>query len=153
VPVDFLVAARPIAADAEQHRLLLANCLAQSEALMRGRPQADVEARMRAQGASSEEVAGLAPHKTFPGNRPSSTFLYKQLTPRVLGELIALYEHKVFVQSVVWNVDPFDQWGVELGKELALRLAPLVSDASGPLDGLDPSTAGLLAHLRKLSAK
>ncbi|MGB2730963.1 MAG: glucose-6-phosphate isomerase [Methylovirgula sp.] len=151
VPVDFLVAASPTAANVEQHRLLLANCLAQSEALMRGRPQAEVEARMRKQGMSEEEIAALAPHKTFAGNRPSSTFLYKRLTPRVLGALIALYEHKVFVQSVIWNIDPFDQWGVELGKELASRLAPLVADEKASLDGIDASTAGLIAQLRKWS--
>ena len=149
VPVDFLVAARPTAANAHQHDLLLANCLAQSEALMRGRGREEVEARMRAQGVPEDAIAALAPHKVFAGNRPSSTFLYKQLTPRVLGELIALYEHKVFVQSVIWNIDPFDQWGVELGKELALRLQPVVADKNSALDGLDSSTAGLLARLRK----
>ena len=149
VPVDFLVAARPTAANAHQHDLLLANCLAQSEALLRGRGREEVEARMRAQGVPEDAIAALAPHKVFAGNRPSSTFLYKQLTPRVLGELIALYEHKVFVQSVIWNIDPFDQWGVELGKELALRLQPVVADKNSALDGLDSSTAGLLARLRK----
>jgi glucose-6-phosphate isomerase len=153
VPVDFLVAATPTAASPDQHRLLLANCLAQSEALMRGRMQEEVEARMRAQGVSEAEIAALAPHKAFAGNRPSSTFLFRQLSPRVLGELVALYEHKVFVQSVIWNIDPFDQWGVELGKELALRLAPLVAGKSAPLDGLDASTAGLIAHLRKWSTR
>ncbi|HLH12772.1 MAG TPA: glucose-6-phosphate isomerase [Methylovirgula sp.] len=151
VPVDFLVAARPTAADAHQHDLLVANCLAQSEALMRGRSQEEVEARMRAQGVREEEIEALAPHKTFPGNRPSSTFLFRQLTPRTLGQLIALYEHKVFVQSVVWNIDPFDQWGVELGKELALRLAPLVADPAAALEKLDSSTAGLIAHRRRLN--
>jgi glucose-6-phosphate isomerase len=151
VPVDFLVAARPTAADAHQHDLLVANCFAQSEALMRGRTQDEVEARMRAQGLPEDQIAALAPHKVFVGNRPSSTFLYTQLTPSSLGQLIALYEHKVFVQSVIWNIDPFDQWGVELGKELASRLASLVADKSAPLDKLDSSTAGLIAHLRKLS--
>jgi glucose-6-phosphate isomerase len=149
VPVDFLVAARPTAADPHQHNLLVANCLAQSEALMRGRAQDEVETQMRAQGLSEDEIAALAPHKVFAGDRPSSTFLLKQLTPRVLGQVIALYEHKVFVQSVIWNIDPFDQWGVELGKELTLRLAPLVAGKSGALDRLDSSTAGLIAHLRK----
>jgi glucose-6-phosphate isomerase len=153
VPVDFLVAARPTAADIGQHHLLLANCLAQSEALMRGRPQVEVETRLRTQGMSEDEIAALAPHKTFAGNRPSSTFLFRQLSPRVLGKLIALYEHKVFVQSVVWDIDPFDQWGVELGKELALRLAPLVADEKASLDGIDASTAGLVAQLRKWSTR
>jgi glucose-6-phosphate isomerase len=151
VPVDFLVAARPTAADSHQHDLLVANCFAQSEALMRGRRQDEVQARMRAQGLPKDQIAALAPHKAFGGNRPSSTFLYKELTPRALGQLIALYEHKVFVQSVIWNIDPFDQWGVELGKELALRLAPLVADEDAALNKLDSSTAGLIVHLRKLN--
>jgi glucose-6-phosphate isomerase len=149
VPVDFLLAARPTAADPHQHDLLVANCLAQSEALMRGRTREEVEARMRAQGLSEDKIAALAPHKVFVGNRPSSIFLYKQLTPAVLGELIALYEHKVFVQSVIWNIDPFDQWGVELGKELALRLVPLVAEKGAALDKLDSSTAGVIAQMRK----
>jgi glucose-6-phosphate isomerase len=150
VPVDFLLAAAPIASDPAQHDLLVANCLAQSEALLRGRTQADVEQILRSQGLSEDEITALAPHKVFPGNRPSSTFLYKSLTPRALGRLIALYEHKVFVQSVIWNIDPFDQWGVELGKELALRLAPRVADAKASTADLDASTAGLVAHLRAL---
>ena len=150
VPVDFLVAAQPFAADPQQHQLLVANCLAQSEALMRGRSKAEVEDRLRAHGLEEDAIAGLAPHKVFAGNRPSSTFLYKRLSPRVLGQLIALYEHKVFVQSVIWDIDPFDQWGVELGKELALRLAPIVADGKASLDGLDASTAGLVTQIRKL---
>jgi glucose-6-phosphate isomerase len=148
VPVDFLLAATPIASDPKQHHLLVANCLAQSEALFRGRTQPEVEAKMKAQGLDAAAIAALAPHKVFSGNRPSSTFLYKSLTPRTLGRLVALYEHKVFVQAVIWNIDPFDQWGVELGKELALRLAPLVGDPQAATQDLDASTAGLLAHLR-----
>jgi glucose-6-phosphate isomerase len=150
VPVDFLLAATPIASDRKQHHLLVANCLAQSEALFRGRTQAEVEAKLKAQGLDAAAIAALAPHKVFTGNRPSSTFLYKSLTPRTLGRLVALYEHKVFVQAVIWNIDPFDQWGVELGKELALRLAPLVGDTQAATQDLDASTAGLLAHLRSL---
>jgi glucose-6-phosphate isomerase len=148
VPVDFLLAATPIASDPKQHHLLVANCLAQSEALFRGRTQVEVEAKLKAQGLDAAAIAALAPHKVFSGNRPSSTFLYKSLTPRTLGRLVALYEHKVFVQAVIWNIDPFDQWGVELGKELALRLAPLVGDPQAATQDLDASTAGLLAHLR-----
>ncbi|TAL81241.1 MAG: glucose-6-phosphate isomerase, partial [Beijerinckiaceae bacterium] len=150
VPIDFLVASEPVSADAHQHELLVANCLAQSEALMRGRSREEVEQRLRAQGLDAASIARLAPHKVFAGNRPSSTFLYRQLSPRVLGQLIALYEHKVFVQSVIWDIDPFDQWGVELGKELALRLAPIIADSKAPLSGLDASTAGLIAQVRKL---
>ena len=86
---------------------------------------------------SPEAIAALAPHKVFAGDRPSSTFLYRQLTPRTLGRLIALYEHKVFVQGVIWNINSFDQWGVELGKELATSSAPIVADASLSTAGLE----------------
>jgi glucose-6-phosphate isomerase len=150
VPIDFLVAANPTNADAHHHDLLIANCLAQGEALMRGRTSAEAEAITAAQGASAEDAARLAPHKTFSGGRPSSTLLYAQLTPRTLGRLIALYEHKVFVEAAIWDINPFDQWGVELGKELASRLAPIVADPTADLGALDASTAGLIAHVRKL---
>jgi glucose-6-phosphate isomerase len=149
-PVDFLVAAMPTNADAHHHDLLLANCFAQGEALMRGRSTAEAEKITRAQGASAEEAARLAPHKTFSGSRPSSTFIYAKLTPRMLGRLIALYEHKVFVEAAIWGINAFDQWGVELGKELASRLAPIFSEANADASALDASTAGLIAHMRKL---
>jgi glucose-6-phosphate isomerase len=152
IPVDFLVAAEPIDADPHHHELLFANCLAQSEALMRGRARAEVEADLRRRGMPQPEIAALAPHKVFDGNRPSSTFVYRRLDPHALGRLIALYEHAVFVQGVVWNIDSFDQWGVELGKELASRLIPYAADAGKPLDGLDGSTAQLLAWRRSLLA-
>jgi glucose-6-phosphate isomerase len=150
VPIDFLVAAKPTEADAHHHDLLLANCFAQGEALMRGRTRAEAEAATSMQGASAAEAARLAPHKSFTGGRPTSTLLYSQLTPRALGRLIAIYEHKVFVEAAVWDINPFDQWGVELGKELASRLAPIVADPVGDLGKLDSSTAGLIAHMRKL---
>ena len=151
IPVDFLVAAQPTHADPHHHALLVANCFAQSEALMRGRSLAAAEAGLLALGLDAQAAAALAPHKTFPGDRPSSTFLYRALTPRQLGRLIALYEHKVFVQSVIWNINPFDQWGVELGKELCNRLAPIVSDRNASLEGLDGSTAGLIGWRRGLT--
>ena len=151
IPVDFLVAAQPTHADPHHHALLVANCLAQSEALMRGRSLAEAEAGLLAQGVDAAAAAALAPHKTFPGDRPSSTFLYRALTPRQLGRLIALYEHKVFVQSVIWDINPFDQWGVELGKELCNRLAPIVGDRNASLEGLDGSTAGLIGWRRGLT--
>ncbi len=151
IPVDFLVAAQPTHADPHHHALLVANCLAQSEALMRGRSRAEAEAGLLAQGMEPAAAAALAPHKRFPGDRPSSTFLYRSLTPRQLGRLIALYEHKVFVQSVIWDINPFDQWGVELGKELCNRLEPIVSDRSASLEGLDGSTAGLIGWRRGLT--
>ncbi len=150
VPVDFLVAAQPVAADQRHHDLLFANCLAQSEALMRGRTLEEARSLLRAQGLDEAEAARLAPHKVFPGDRPSSTFLYRRLDPRTLGRLIALYEHKVFVQSVIWDLNPFDQWGVELGKELCGKLAPVAENPQAPLDGLDPATAALLEERRRL---
>ncbi len=150
-PIDFLVAAEPTDADPVHHALLVANCLAQSEAMMRGRSRAEVQAILKAQGLSAEEAASLAPHKTFAGDRPSSTLMYRRLDPRNLGRLVALYEHKVFVQSVIWDINPFDQWGVELGKELCNRLAPIVQDPARTTEGLDGSTAGLIAWRRHLS--
>ncbi len=143
-PIDFLVAAEPIAADAHHHALLFANCLAQAEAFMRGRTLDEAKAQLRGQGLSAEDVEALAPHKVFSGDRPSSVFLYRRLDPRTLGRLVALYEHKVFVQSVIWDINPFDQWGVELGKELANRLAPIVENPATSTAGLDASTAGLI---------
>jgi glucose-6-phosphate isomerase len=151
-PIDFLIAATPTNADAHHHDLLVANCLAQGEALMRGRTREEAEAVTAAQGANAAEAARLAPHKTFAGSRPSSTLVYAQLTSHTLGRLIAIYEHKVFVEAMIWGINPFDQWGVELGKELASRLAPIVSDAAAGTGSLDASTAGLIAHIRKLRA-
>ena len=150
VPVDFMVAAQPLEADAHQHDLLLANCFAQSEALMKGRSLSEVETLLHAEGLDAVTIAKLAPHKVFSGNRPSSTLLYRRLDPATLGALIALYEHKVFVQAMIWNINPFDQWGVELGKELASRLAPVVADKTASTAALDASTAGLLAWQRSL---
>jgi glucose-6-phosphate isomerase len=149
-PLDFLVAAKPTNADSHHHDLLVANCFAQGEALMRGRSAHEATRIMLAQGQSAEEAARLAPHKTFSGSRPCSTLLYSKMDPRTLGRLIALYEHKVFVEAAVWNINPFDQWGVELGKELASRLAPIVAQVDADVSKLDASTAGLIGHLRKL---
>jgi glucose-6-phosphate isomerase len=152
VPIDFLVAAVPTEADAHHHDLLVANCFAQGEALMRGRSLEEVTAGLQGKGLTAEKLAALAPAKVFSGNRPTSTLIYASLTPRMLGRLIALYEHKVFTQGVVWNIDSFDQWGVELGKELANRLVPIVADDTKALDQLDSSTAGLIAAKRRLAA-
>ena len=151
-PIDFLVAAEPTDADPGHHALLVANCLAQSEAMMRGRSLGDVEGILAKQGLPKDQIGSLAPHKVFAGERPTSTFMYRRLDPRTLGRLVACYEHKVFVQSVVWDINPFDQWGVELGKELCNRLAPIVQDAGSATSGLDGSTAGLIGWRRSLSA-
>ncbi len=151
VPIDFLIAAVPTDADGHHHDLLAANCFAQGEALMRGRSLEEVKALLKKQGMDAAAIDKLAPHKVFEGNRPTSTLLYTSLTPRMLGRLIALYEHKVFTQGVIWNIDSFDQWGVELGKELAGRLVPIVSDAEASTAALDSSTAGLIDGMRRLA--
>jgi glucose-6-phosphate isomerase len=149
VPVEFLIAAEaheigiPV-----HHTLLVANVLAQGQALMKGRTLKEAEAQLLAAGKSKKEAAALAPHRVFTGNRPSLTIAYKKLDPFTLGRLIALYEHRVFVEGIIWGINSFDQWGVELGKELATGLQPAVEGK--PVDGLDGSTLGLLAHLRKL---
>ena len=142
VPCEFMVAAvgHEPALD-HQHEILLANCLAQSEALMRGRSLAEAEMTVN--------DPALAPHKVFPGNRPSTTLVYTELDPRTLGRIIALYEHRVFVEGVIWGINSFDQWGVELGKELATALLPLVQSGRG-FDGKDGSTAGLLEAITEL---
>lgn len=150
VPVDFIVAAQPRERLGAHHAMLLANCLAQSEALAFGKPEAEVRAEMAAEGRPAEEIDRLAPHRSFPGDRPSTTIVYRRLDPAALGRLIALYEHKVFVQAAVWDVNAFDQWGVELGKRLAEDLLPVVTGAATAA-GKDSSTRGLVARIRALN--
>ena len=152
IPCDFLVAAQSNDRLPEHHELLLANCLAQSEALMLGKTLAEVKAELAQSGFTEKEIKRLAPHKVFEGNRPSTTFLYERLDPKMLGTLIALYEHKVFVQGVIWGINSFDQWGVELGKALARDLIPLVEGSTKAM-AKDSSTAGLLAAYRKMSSR
>lgn len=143
IPCDFLIAAQPHEHLPPHHDKLVANVLAQSEALMLGKTEEEVVAELKAQGLDKDKIKELTPHKVFPGNRPSNTLFYKQLTPELLGSLVALYEHKVFVQGVIWNVNSYDQWGVELGKQLAKALLPKVQgEQSG--EGHDSSTQGLL---------
>ncbi len=150
IPADFLIGAEGHEPDmAGQHALLIANCLAQTEALMKGRTLEEASAQLKSAGLPSAEVNRLAPHKVFPGNRPTNTIFYAKLDPAVLGALIALYEHKVFVQGVIWGINSFDQWGVELGKELASSLQPMVEGRTKPT-GRDSSTAGLIKALARL---
>ena len=147
--VDFIL---PVAADheaadqefADQHQILVANCLAQSAALMKGKSAAEVRTELVAKGMSGEALEAAIPHRVFTGSRPSNTLLMPRLDPYHLGALLALYEHRTFVQSVIWNVNPFDQWGVELGKQLAQQV--LVAMKGGDVD-LDPSTRNLLKHI------
>jgi glucose-6-phosphate isomerase len=151
VPCDFLAAALPDHDLPGHHEKLLANLLAQGEALAFGKDERQVRAELAARGLVGPAVEALVPHKVFPGDRPSTTILFRRLDPFTLGRLIALYEHKVFVQGVIWGIDSFDQWGVELGKELAASLLPDLAPGATPRPR-DPSTAGQLAHLRRLRA-
>jgi glucose-6-phosphate isomerase len=150
IPVDFLLAARSHNPSGNQHAMLAANCLAQSEALMRGKTRKEVRRELKTQRLERAGIEHLLPHKLFPGNRPSSMLLYGQLTPRMLGMLIALYEHKVFTQGAIWRINSFDQWGVELGKQLTPAiLRELEGEAGGAHDA---STGGLIGALKKLRA-
>jgi len=149
IPADFLVAANPHESLPPHHDKLVANVLAQSEALMLGKTEAEVVAELEAQGLDKAAIKALTPHKVFPGNRPSNTLMYRRLDPETLGALIALYEHKVFTQGVVWNVNSFDQWGVELGKQLAKALLPKVEGTADSASH-DSSTRGLLSYYRSL---
>ncbi|TCI00503.1 glucose-6-phosphate isomerase [Roseococcus sp. SYP-B2431] len=156
VPVDFILVAKPDHTHAENHRILLANGLAQAEALLAGRNAEEVAEDMRRAGADEATIARLVPHKVFPGDRPSVTILLPRLDPFTLGALIALYEHKVFTLGALWGINPFDQWGVELGKVLANPLVrELEAGARGPTGegGHDASTAGLLAEVLRLQAQ
>jgi len=143
IPVDFLIAAQCHEDDSLHHAKLVANCFAQSEALMLGKNEEEVRRELRASDLPGPRIEELLPHKIMPGNRPSNTFLYDKLDPRTLGMLIALYEHKVFVQGTVWGVNSFDQWGVEFGKKLANELLPMIEQRIAP-SGRDTSTLGLI---------
>ncbi len=143
-PIDFIAALRPAHEMNNHHAALLANCFAQSEAFMRGKTTAEVKQDLQGQGLTDTQIDELAPHKTFPGNRPSNTILMEYLTPYTLGALIALYEHKTFVQGVIWDVNSFDQWGVELGKVLAKKIEAELNGVSQPSQH-DSSTNGLIA--------
>lgn len=136
IPVDFIMPAKSHHPLGSHHRLLFANCLSQARALMKGKTLAEVCDEMRARGFDEEDIRRLAPHRVIPGNKPSNLILLEQLTPATLGALIALYEHKVFAQSVIWDINAFDQWGVELGKQYCAELAgALTGVANQNLDG------------------
>lgn len=147
IPADFIVPMRSQCPVGGHHAMLLANCFAQTEALMRGKSEAEVRAELAAAGLSGEALERLVPHKVFPGNRPTSTLLLDELDPFTLGSLIALYEHKVFVQGVVWGINSFDQWGVELGKQLARRILDELT-GDGSVSGHDCSTLALIRRCR-----
>jgi glucose-6-phosphate isomerase len=147
IPADFLAPMHSHNPLGEHHAILLANCFAQTEALMLGKTAKEARAELEAQGLHGEALEALLPHKVFPGNKPTNTLLFDKLDPHTLGMLIALYEHKVFVQSVVWNINPFDQWGVELGKQLAGKILPELRDATATSKH-DASTSGLIDYFR-----
>ena len=149
IPADFLAPAISHNPMGEHHRILLSNFFAQTEALLNGKSKETVIAELKKEGKTDKEIKKLLPHKLFDGNRPTNSILFKKLTPRVLGSLIAMYEHKIFVQGVIWNIFSFDQWGVELGKQLAGKILPELTDAK-PVVTHDSSTNGLINAYKKM---
>jgi glucose-6-phosphate isomerase len=145
-PGDFIVASNGLDNMPVHHEILLANCIAQTEALLRGKSAEEVRKELAGRGMEADEIERLTPHRVFPGNRPSNTIVLKKLDPRSLGALIAFYEHKVFVQGAIWNINSFDQWGVELGKQLAGGvLEDLQAGKAGA--GHDASTRRLIDYV------
>jgi glucose-6-phosphate isomerase len=148
IPCDFIIPVNSHNETRDHHQKLFANCLAQSEALMRGKTRTEVREEMETSGLDAERIVDLLPHRIFPGNRPSNTLLVDKITPSRLGSLIALYEHKIFVQGVIWRVNSFDQWGVELGKQLAgVILSELLDEQQA--NGHDSSTASLITYFHR----
>lgn len=149
IPCDFIAPAQSLNPIGDHHQKLLSNFFAQTEALMNGKTEEEAQEELEKQGLTPEQVAGLLPFKIFPGNRPTNSFLLKKITPYSLGRLIALYEHKIFTQGIIWNIYSFDQWGVELGKQLANKILPeLQSDAA--VGGHDSSTNGLINAYKEM---
>lgn len=152
VPCDFIIFARQPDHNLQQHKLLMANYFAQTEALMLGKDEQTVQKELLMQEKSPEEISRILPHKVFPGNRPSNSILIPELTPESMGALIALYEHKIFVQGAIWNINSFDQWGVELGKQLAKAIEPELENTE-TINRHDSSTNGLINTWKKWSLK
>ena len=149
IPADFLAPAQSHNPIGEHHLILLSNYFAQTEALMKGKTAAEVRTELEATGLSGRKLEQLLPHKVFPGNRPTNSLLFKKLDPATLGALIVLYEHKIFVQGTIWGINSFDQWGVELGKQLAQKIQPeLKGDTS--VTGHDGSTNGMINYYKAL---
>ena len=147
IPADFIVPIVSFNPVSDHHQWLFANCLSQSQALMLGKTRSEAEAELREKGIAEDEVQKLAPHKVIPGNRPSNTLVVERISPRRLGALVAMYEHKVFVQSVIWGINAFDQWGVELGKELGKGVYNRLTGAE-ETSAEDASTQGLINYFR-----
>jgi len=149
VPADFLAPAVSHNPIGEHHDILLSNFLAQTEALMRGKTKEEVIEELKSEGRQEDEIQRLWPYRVFEGNRPTNSIIFKKLTPRTLGSLIAMYEHKIFVQGVIWNIFSFDQWGVELGKQLAQKVFPELA-GEAPVTSHDSSTNGLINTFKKM---
>jgi len=152
IPADFLAPAKSHNPMGEHHNILLSNFFAQTEALMYGKTKEEVIEELKREGRTKKEIDALYPHKVFEGNRPTNSILFKKLTPRVLGSLIAIYEHKIFVQGVIWNIFSFDQWGVELGKKLAKSILPEL-EGDQPVNSHDCSTNGLINAFKEMRKK
>ena len=149
IPCDFIIPAISHNEIGEHHEILLANVLAQSEALMRGKTIAEAAAELRAKGKSEKEIADLKKYKSFRGNRPSNTIIFKKIDAYALGQLVALYEHKTFVEGVIWNINSFDQMGVELGKQMALKILPELQGEAAE-QAHDASTNRLIQLVKRL---
>lgn len=150
IPVDFVLPVNSHYPECDHQAILLANGLAQAEALMKGKTAEEVRSELVKEGYEGKALEALLPHKVFPGNRPSNVLLFPKLTPEMLGQLVALYEHKVFVQGVVWNINSFDQWGVELGKQLAKAILPDLLATDESISEHDSSTSELIRLIRQL---
>jgi len=149
IPCDFLAPAISHNPVGDHHKILLSNFFAQTEALMNGKTANEVRNELEKEGRSEEEIKELLPFKVFQGNKPTNSIIFKKLTPRILGSLIAMYEHKIFVQGIIWNIFSFDQWGVELGKQLAKKILPELENKE-PVKAHDPSTNGLINYYKKI---
>jgi glucose-6-phosphate isomerase len=152
IPCDFIapVKSHNTIRDGLHHKILLCNFLAQTEALMKGKGLDEVQAELAHSGKSTDEMARIKPHKVFEGNRPSNSIMVEQITPFILGALIAMYEHKIFVQGCIWDINSYDQWGVELGKQLAKAIEPEMNDKN-PVSSHDASTNGLINFIKSHS--
>jgi len=152
IPCDFIAPAQTHNPIGDHHEKLLSNFFAQTEALMNGKTEEEVENELLKSGKTVKDIAKLAPYKTFGGNRPTNSILIKKITPFSLGQLIAIYEHKIFVQGVIWNIFSFDQWGVELGKQLANNILPELRNEEN-VSAHDSSTNGLINAYKQMRKK
>ena len=150
VPLDFIGVVNPDHGDSAAQQQLLSHMLAQATALAVGQDRDQTLKMMRGQGVADEELGALLPHRIMPGNRPSNVILLDELSPAILGRLLVLYEHKVFVESVIWQINAFDQWGVELGKSLANAIQPALSGEGAAIPDEIPGLDGLVSHIRKV---